>query len=58
VDGSRGKWGAKDLRVSKLPDALILRQIQRGKGIMPSFAKKLSAEEMRMVMEYVKGLRT
>jgi hypothetical protein len=52
-----GRWSAKDLRTSKLNDVLILQQVRTGKGIMPSFAGKLSEEEILLVMGYVKGLR-
>lgn len=56
-DGTKGKWGAKDLRVSRISDALILRQIRNGGGIMPSFGEKLTGAEINEVVRYVKTLR-
>lgn len=56
-DGGRRKWGAADLRASVMPDSLILRRIGKGKGIMPSFSKKLTEEQRDQVMRYVKTLR-
>lgn len=55
--GDKRKWGAADLRKSVLSDALILRQVAQGKGIMPSFAQKLSVPEREALMHYVKSLR-
>lgn len=56
-DGTKGSFGAKDLRQSILPDAAIVKQIEKGKGFMPPFRKKLTANEMSEVMLYIKSLR-
>lgn len=37
-------------------DAEMLHSIAEGKGKMPGFAKKLSVEEQRQVLEYLKTL--
>lgn len=55
--GDRGRFGAKDLRKSILPDSAIILQMQNGRKIMPSFRKKLSPDEMNEIMMYVKTLR-
>jgi mono/diheme cytochrome c family protein len=55
--GDRGRFGAKDLRKSILPDSLIILQMQNGKKIMPSFRKRLSPDEMQEIMLFVKTLR-
>jgi cytochrome c6 len=56
-DGTKGSFGAKDLQQSILPDAAIIRQIEKGKGFMPPFRKKLSINEISQVMLYIKSLR-
>ena len=56
-DGSKGFLGAKNLQVSELADAAIIQQIQKGKGFMPPFRKKLTASEISAVMLYIKSLR-
>jgi len=56
--GDRGLLGAKNLKVSVLSDEAIVRQIKEGKGFMPSFKKKLSADDLTKLVAYVKGLRT
>lgn len=56
-DGSKGFLGAKNLQLSELTDATIIRQIQKGKGFMPPFRKKLTANEIAEVMLYIKSLR-
>lgn len=56
-DGTKGSFGAKNLRQSILPDAAIIRQIERGKGFMPPFRRKLTADEMVQVIVYIKSFR-
>jgi mono/diheme cytochrome c family protein len=56
-DGSKGFLGAKNLQLSELTDAAIIRQIEKGKGFMPPFQKKLTADEISEVMLYIKSLR-
>jgi cytochrome c6 len=57
ADGTRGLFGAKNLKTSSLPDEAIALQIKNGKGFMPPFKKKLAADEIAKVMLYVKSLR-
>ena len=57
IDGTKEKAGAKNLRLSKLPDIEIVTMISEGKKIMPSYKKKLLPEEIKNVAEYVKTLR-
>jgi cytochrome c6 len=57
ADGAKGKWGAKDLRYSALPDSGVVHQVEKGKGIMPAFRKKLTTEQIDQLMRYVKLLR-
>ena len=54
----RGKRkGAKDLRKSRISAARGIRIITNGKGKMPSFKGSLSADEIKRVNIYVRGLR-
>lgn len=57
ADGARGFLGAKNLRRSVLPDIAVRQQILMGKGLMPSFRKKLTEAETDLLVAYVKGLR-
>lgn len=57
VDGTKGRWGAKNLQKSMLSDADLLKVVTEGKNIMPSWKKRLSEVELRQVTVYVKGLR-
>jgi mono/diheme cytochrome c family protein len=56
-DGTKGSFGAKNLRQSILPDVAIIQQIEKGKGFMPPFRKKLTVNEMAEIMLYIKSLR-
>ncbi|MBV4356278.1 c-type cytochrome [Pinibacter aurantiacus] len=55
--GDRGRFGAKDLTKSVLPDSAIILQMQNGRKIMPSFRKRLTSDEMQQIMQFVKTLR-
>lgn len=57
VDGTKGKWGAKNLKQSKLSDPALVNIISTGKGWMPSWKNKLSEKEIVAVVDYVKTLR-
>jgi cytochrome c6 len=57
IDGAKRKWGAFDLRKSRMNDSAIAGQIRSGKGIMPSFKSKLSEQQITEVLRYVKTLR-
>jgi mono/diheme cytochrome c family protein len=56
-DGGNKLPGNASLQTSKLQDEEVLNKIARGGRIMPSWNNKLSQAEIRMVAEYVKGLR-
>jgi cytochrome c6 len=55
--GTRHFLGAKDLQKSKIDDTAIIQIIQNGKRLMPAYKKKLSAEEISLLGEYIKKLR-
>lgn len=57
-NGDRGKFGARNLKASLLTDSSIVKQISKGKGIMPSFGKRLKPEEVQLLVKYIKSLRT
>lgn len=58
IDGTRARFGAKDLKRSRLEDERIVAQIENGKGFMPSFKKKFTEEDIRELVHYVKSLRS
>ena len=57
LDGTKGKFGAKNLKESILTDGQYLRTIQKGKGIMPSWEKKLTADQITDIISYIKTLK-
>lgn len=56
-DGTRGEWGAKNLRKSKLDPDDLFRKISRGGWIMPRWSKILNDQEIQAITGYVKTLR-
>jgi mono/diheme cytochrome c family protein len=56
-DGTRGRWGAKNLQISKLDNDELLNTISNGRGIMPNWGKRLSVTQISSVIEYIKTLR-
>jgi cytochrome c6 len=56
-DGTRGLFGAKNLKRSRVADSAVIQRLRNGKGIMPSFEKRLTPEEMNQVLIYIKLLR-
>jgi cytochrome c6 len=56
-DGKLGKWGAKNLQVSRLNDAQLLKIISNGRWFMPKWKKVLGDEEIAAVITYVKSMR-
>ena len=56
-DGAKRKWGATDLRFSLMEATLARKQVRQGRGIMPSFERKLSEAEIDVVVRYVRTLR-
>ena len=57
TDGAKGRWGAKNLQISQLNNDELFKTISTGRGIMPNWGKKLSALQIRSVIEYIKTLR-
>ena len=57
ADGTKGKWGARNLQVSRLGDSDMRSIITNGKRIMPAWGKRLTDDEMMSVIDYVKTLR-
>lgn len=56
-DGTKGKWGAKNLQNSTLTDEQYFRIIQKGKGMMPPWEKKLTSEQITDLVTYIKTLK-
>jgi mono/diheme cytochrome c family protein len=56
-DGTKGRWGAKNLKISKLNDDELLKIISTGKGFMPNWSKKLAPAQILSVAAYIKTLR-
>lgn len=57
ADGTRGKFGAANLRKSIMTEDAIIERIGNGKRFMPSFKKRLTPDEIRELAGYVKTLR-
>ena len=56
-DGTKGYWGAKNLRKSKLGDEGLFKTVSNGRWIMPAWKETLSRAEISSVISYVKTLR-
>ncbi len=57
LDGAKGRFGAKNLQKSILTDEQYLSIIQKGKGIMPSWKKKLTSGQISDIIIYIKTLK-
>lgn len=57
TDGTKGRFGAKNLATSHLPDLEIIQRVQNGKGFMPPFKKKFTPDEIKEIVLYIKSLR-
>ena len=57
TDGTKGKWGAKNLRLSNLEDNELIAIISNGKRIMPAWNYSLTKNEIEIVKDYIKTLR-
>ena len=57
TDGTKGHFGAKNLKRSVLSDLAIAQRIQKGKGFMPSFKKKFPPNELEQLVSFIKSLR-
>lgn len=56
-DGTRGLFGAKNLQISQLTDEALYTTIAKGRKVMPAWEKKLDANQLNLVVTYVKALR-
>lgn len=56
-DGTRGLFGAKNLRISRLDDEGYMQVITSGRNNMPSWSKKLSPGQINLVVAYIKEFR-
>jgi mono/diheme cytochrome c family protein len=57
LNGTLGRFGAKNLQESVLDDEQYLRIIQKGKGIMPAWEKKLTSDQISDLITYIKILK-
>ena len=55
--GDKGRFGAKDLTMSKLKVEAAKQIIQNGRNIMPAWGKRLSSSEIDQVIKYIVTLR-
>lgn len=56
-NGAKGFLGAKNLQKSTLSEQQMLNIISNGKRIMPSWKDKLSADEIKIIVSYIKTFR-
>ena len=56
-EGTKGSFGAKNLQKSVMTDEAIAQLILNGKKVMPSFKTKLSSNDIKLVIDYVKAFR-
>lgn len=56
-DGAKGAFGAFNLQASKLSPGEVASIIANGRGRMPAWSTKLSADEIRTIAAYVQFLR-
>lgn len=57
-DGTKGRWGAANLRDSRLPDDAMLNVISNGRGwFMPKWGKKFTPAQIETIIAYIKTLR-
>ena len=57
ANGTKGRFHAANLQLSRLADAELLRIVSKGKKWMPSWEKSLKPEEIAAVVNYIKTLR-
>ena len=55
--GDKGLFRAPKLSQSTVSDASVILLIQEGKGVMPSFKKFLTDQEMQSLLAYIKTFR-
>jgi len=56
-DGTKGAYGAKNLRKSKLDNEVLLKAISNGNWIMPKWKKRLSPGQIQAIADYIKTFR-
>jgi cytochrome c6 len=56
-EGTKHLFGAKDLKKSVLDSTALVTIVQNGKRFMPAYKSRLTADELKQVMGYVKSLR-
>jgi cytochrome c6 len=56
-NGAKGFLGAKNLQKSGMEDQQLATIISNGKRIMPSWKDKLSADEIKVIIVYIKTFR-
>ncbi len=56
-DGTKGLWGAINLKGSQISDNERITTISKGRRIMPSWKGRLTEKEIKSVAEYVKTLK-
>jgi mono/diheme cytochrome c family protein len=56
-DGTKGLLGAKNLQQSKLSDSEYLLVVSNGRKIMPAWKKRLTGEEIKEVVKYIKTIK-
>ncbi len=56
-DGTRGRWGARNLQTTNLGDAALQAVISNGRGIMPRWSKKFDQNQIDALVRYIKTLR-
>ncbi|MEO6722541.1 MAG: cytochrome c [Ferruginibacter sp.] len=57
TDGTKGRWGAKNLSTSRLSDEALFKVISEGRGFMPKWGKKLAPPQIDALIAYIKTLR-
>jgi len=57
ADGTAGIAGAANLRLLATDSILIRKTVLNGKGLMPPFRHKLSAQEITRLINHLKRLR-
>lgn len=56
-DGTKGAYGAKNLRKSKLDNDALVKAIGNGNWIMPKWKKRLNPAQIQSIANYIKTFR-
>jgi mono/diheme cytochrome c family protein len=57
ASGTKGRFGARNLQATPMNDTELYERIREGKGLMPSWKRKLTAEQIRQVISYIRTLK-